>query len=71
MKTKTGVPRFRFKQDDDSHWYLVPESRSQEFDDVLECGHDDDFEEFNSLFAGMAIGSSPVMFTFEHPKRDE
>lgn len=42
---------FCFKQDQDSHWYLIPVKLSDQFDHIAEVAYStDNFKKFDELF---------------------
>lgn len=62
--------RLCLRQDEDSHWYLVPADRAAEFESLCEKAYpDDEYEEFNERFESMRI-SGPQNLTFSDPKEE-
>ena len=51
-----------FRNDDDGHWYIIPVSMKETFDDLLYA--DDDYVEFNAVFGPMQ-SDSPTNYTFK------
>jgi hypothetical protein len=59
--------RFRFVQDDDAHWYLIPAHKRKQFDKWVEAGpYWDNYK--GEDFSKDAIGCSPSQYTFTDPK---
>ena len=61
--------RFCLKQDDDSHWYLIPVKDVKKFDKLVEHGEDDDWNDFNKAFSEMRC-NGPHTMTFTDPQED-
>ncbi|MNF90657.1 hypothetical protein D3C85_1098190 [compost metagenome] len=59
--------KYKFVQDSEGHWYLIPVELSSLFVKLDEDGFADDYEAFNDQFYGHMI-DSPCHFTFENPK---
>jgi hypothetical protein len=72
MMPKTTPQRFFFAEDSDSHWYMIPESKSEKWRVMTQNDPDDDdedfFEEFEKLFGAHRIGRHPSAFTFTDPQ---
>lgn len=72
-----AIQRFRFMQDNDSHWYLIPEDQQQHFIEWLSL---DDFTDraretlnlfYNQFkFEDRRISGPVEDFTFTEPKED-
>jgi hypothetical protein len=65
VETKSG--RFCFRQDDDSHWFLIPLEDSQKFEKLRAKGESDDWNEFNKAFEDMR-SEGPNYVSFTDPK---
>lgn len=61
------MTRFKFKQDQDCHWYLIPEELSSLFTQLEENGEADCFAEFDNKFDKYRC-DHPSNFTFENVK---
>ena len=60
--------RYRFMNDDDGHWYLIPSQLEKEFRDLLESA---EYDEFNDKFYNhYYVGCHPNCYTFEKPKEE-
>lgn len=60
--------RYILIQDDDSHWYLIEESRRSQFLSLLsEAIEDGDHDKFCEEFDSKRIGTSPSFISFENP----
>ncbi len=46
------------ESDDDGHDYLIPATRKEEFDRLLEQGEDDYYEAFSAAFNDYAVGGA-------------
>lgn len=58
--------RFMFVQDDDCHWYCIPVSKEELFDELLgSCL--DSTEEFELVFEKYIVGSHISRITFTDP----
>jgi hypothetical protein len=67
--TKTSTQRFVFRQDDDSHWFLLPLEKVDKFDRWLEYVYGDgdvkfEGEDFNKYMTGRAVS----YFSFTDPQ---
>ncbi len=73
MKRKSEKPkkpvRMCFKQDDDSHWYLIPVSEKERFEKLLSEGEKDDWDSFNEAFDQMRC-NGPHITSFLDPQED-
>jgi len=60
---------FKFAQDDDGHWFIIPADRDEEFEEWASAMENDlDYEGYD--FSDCMIGCSPTMYVFnERPKR--
>jgi len=66
---KIKTKKFRFKQDNDCHWFLIPSEMNGAFDTALECAAmTDDYDQFNDEFGAMTIDGDPGFYEFENPK---
>lgn len=63
----TEEVRYKFRQDDDCHWYLIPEGLSALFVQMEENGEADCYASFNDRF-GEYRCDSPCNFTFVDPQ---
>lgn len=45
-------------QDHDSHWYVIPVYMQEQFRALLERGIEDEYEQFNDIFANYATGGN-------------
>lgn len=54
------IKYIKFKQDNDGHWYIIPEEREKEFESVLQSG---DNKDFNDKFWGYMCGTYPSYFS--------
>jgi hypothetical protein len=63
--------RYVFCQDQDSHWYMVPETRARDFREVCANAYaNDDFEAFSESFEHFRC-DSPFAYSFAEPERME
>lgn len=62
------MSRYRFAQDDDGHWYLLPIDLEAMFFQMLDDGESDGWEGFNTKFYQYNISSSPSGYTFTNPE---
>ena len=67
--------RWTFRQDDSSHWYLIPANKAERFDDLMYNYHDLGFEDeydaanqFMKEFGKYMTGGAIEGFTFTDPK---
>ena len=61
--------RYVFCQDQDSHWYMVPEVHAARFRDMCEHAYaNEDFEDFYDAFESMRC-ASPTSYSFVEPER--
>jgi len=67
MKVKRTSVRYYLMQDEDSHWYLVPQDREDEFNTLSE--NEDEWEAFEDEFGGCRI-DGPHRLTFTDPRED-
>lgn len=51
-----------FRSDDDGHWYIIPLSMKERFDELLYA--DDEYADFNSTF-GLMQSSGPSSYVFK------
>lgn len=61
--------RYRFKTDDDGHWYIIPANLEEKFCKLC-YDTDDDYIAFNDKFGHMMIGCHPSCYTFTDPVED-
>lgn len=59
--------RYILSQDNDSHWFVVPVARQQEWDAWLEIDSDDERAWEVPDFA-KAVGGAPCLVTFANPE---
>ena len=63
--------RWRFCQDNDSHWYLIIAEDYKIFCELLEQGQkEDDYGKFLTMFDIYMTGSGPEVYSFTAPERD-
>jgi hypothetical protein len=62
------LARYRFAQDDDGHWYLIPVELEILFFQMQENGEADGWCEFNNKFYEYSTGCSPSCYTFTNPE---
>lgn len=60
------IERWRFVNDDDGHYFLIPDSLHPLFIQMLDQGEADYWTEFNNKFDEYAI-DHPSNYTFENP----
>lgn len=58
--------RFYLTQDNDSHWYVVPVERQQEWDDWCAIDPDDE-RAWDAPDFAQQVGGSYTLVTFENP----
>lgn len=58
--------RYKFIQDQDCHWYLIPDELTSLFIQMEESGEADWYAEFNKKFQKYGC-DHPSNFTFENP----
>jgi hypothetical protein len=69
-KENSKSQRFCFKQDQDSHWYLIPVSQTKNFDKLCEKAYKNEyFDEFESQFSEFR-SESPFNYSFTDPKEN-
>lgn len=68
------MERFCFKQDESSHWYMVPVEKLERFDNLLyhwdELGYKDEYDAAGAFDRemGQYICQSPSDYTFANPE---
>lgn len=63
--------RFRFMNDDDGHWYLIPAGEEKQFEKWLKAGpYWENYNIDDKDYEGCRIGGSPSDWTFEEPRLD-
>lgn len=60
--------RYKFKNDGDGHWFLIPVELDAEFNRLLHEGENDYYAEFNNKFEEFYTGCSPSSYTFTDPE---
>jgi len=62
--------KYRFTNDGDGHWYMIPAEMLGEFYEMLEEAESkDEYSDFNNKFySAYYIGCHPNNYTFENPK---
>lgn len=59
--------RFFLSQDNDSHWFVIPVARQQEWNDWLDIPEDDERAWEAPDFA-KSVGGAPCLVTFSDPE---
>jgi len=62
--------RYRFLQDNDCHWYLIPEEQAQVFEQWSALTDDNDKEFRDYRFEDRRISGPVEAFTFTDPKEN-
>jgi len=61
--------RYCFENDEDGHWYLIPVSKKELFEQLL-YKEDDEYEKFNEEFGTLMLSTHISNYSFEIPNEN-